>query len=394
MEKKTEAKKEPIFLTFTKSKAVKIARTIRPVTFLIILAITVIFVILSFINLWFIIGIAICAVPLMLSATKTLQQAYFDIQVKKYEDSIEESCYVETVDGAPGTGKSSSSSHRAVLLAKVQWAKLCEEYALLEPFLDEIHTWPDKEREDAEEIIEDYEFYSNEETVPCLWSNTPIYVDGVPTNTLTAAHLLQKKKLPYRSVILGDEIQSMLPNWVHKAKCMALIEMFKYPRHLGEFRFILLDQDSDRDVIYIKSSNAKNTYMLGQEWVLEPRFLKWLYRFLLDHTKKMTKKKSNFFWKLKQVYSAMGYRKYYFTYTSTKKMKVQQDVQTFYLPSSLNCEYDERAFKNIYRCKDQPLEHSAWTSLRLSQEELKKVFAPELQYLDEYTKKEKKEKSK
>ena len=103
----------------------------------------------------------------------------------------------------------------------------------------------------------------------------------------------------------------------------------------------------------------------------------WIYDKLLSKVTVMTKKKVNFFICLDKIIHSMGYRKYYYTETFGGFVPVP-GIQTFILKPNLVVDYDERAYKNAYRCKNQQLEQASWEHLRLSDAELKLIFTEEL----------------
>ena len=108
----------------------------------------------------------------------------------------------------------------------------------------------------------------------------------------------------------------------------------------------------------------------------------------LKLTRHITKFKSSYFKALEQIINSIGYRKY--TYISAlKNVVVENKVKSFILRPNLNIKYDSRSYKNVYRCKDAPLEKSSWTGLRLSNEEIKEVFKDDLRG-DNYSKKTRK----
>ena len=54
-------------------------------------------------------------------------------------------------------------------------------------------------------------------------------------------------------------------------------------------------------------------------------------------------------------------------------------TKTFILPTFLNCDYNSRAFKHIYRCENEPLVTLGWNSERLSSDEITEIFTKELE---------------
>ena len=370
--------KTPIFARFKRSATEKIALAIRPCCFGITFTISAL--LLAFHNfssvLWWI--FAVITAPLLLfTSYRTIMQIYYETQVKNHESDVKDGVAVEIRDGPPGSGKTSSLVNDYKVLADKRYNTICNKYALLEPFLDDIPFWPIKEREDAEEIIEAYNFYKNSNSYPCLWTSVPSFVDDVPTNMLTADHLMQRKRLPYGSVVIMDETSLILPQELYHDKPYEILEMCKFPRHFGDFIYGSTEQDEDSNLIYLRRVAGCTKHMIKQEWIQKPKILMWIYDKLLSKVKVMTKKKVNFFICLDKIIHSMGYRKYYYTETFGGFVPVP-GIQTFILKPNLVVDYDERAYKNAYRCKNQQLEQASWEHLRLSDAELKLIFTEEL----------------
>ena len=249
---------------------------------------------------------------------------------------------------------------------------------LIKPFFKDIPHWPQKQREDAEEIIETYKYYEKSGTYPCLWTSFAVFVDGVPANQFTVDHILQRKRIPYGAVIAVDEFNLFIPQNIYRDTPYEIMEIAKFCRQWG-FSFKIADQSTDGTVIYFRRVSGRNRYMLEQEWVLQPRLLQWLLKKIIKSREELSPRQVNFCKILQKIIKASGYRKYYYIDTGTVKYKDEHaKVQTFILRSNLNVQYDDRAFKNGYRCKDKPLEISAWKNLRMSVEEIAKIFPDEL----------------
>jgi len=370
---------KPIFTKFKSTTADKIALAIRPVCFginFILAALLLAFN--NFSSFWWWLG-AVAITPLLLIfSLKTIKQCIYELKVKLHCANIPDFISVETRDGTPGAGKTSSLLHDFKVLADISWQKICNKYRLLEPYLLEISHWPRKEREDAEEIIEAYNFYTNSETYPCLWTSVPCFIDGIPANQLTADHLMQRKRLPYGSVMVLDETSLILPQELFRDKPTEILEMCKFPRHFGDFKIGSTEQDEDSNLIYLRRVSGRTLHMLKQEWIEKPKFLQWLYNKQLSKVQVMTKKKTSYFMCFDKIIKAMGYRKYYYT-ESYGALMPANSINTFYLKPNLNIEYDSRAYKNAYRCKDEELVESTWQYLRLSNEDISKIFTKELQ---------------
>ena len=320
----------------------------------------------------------------------------YKIRVQAHIDSIRTDKAVITRYGVPGAGKTSSLLFDMKICADIMWEKIKEAYKLFKPYLEDIPWWPTKQREDAMEIIEAYNFYQNSGTYPCLWTSVPAFVDGVPCNRLTADHLMQRKRLPYGSVQVLDEISLILPQELFRDKPYEIVEMAKFPRHFGDFIMGTTEQGKDSVLVYMRRVTAENKCMVKQEWCMQPKVMQWIYQKLLDHTdaEDMTEFKAGFFRTFKKLINHVGYRKYYYFDSGNENQAEKTGTKTFILPPYLNIDYDSRAFKNAYRCKDEPLVNSSWEHLRLSKNEIDQIFTDELKQraMTKEQKKEKKEK--
>lgn len=373
--------RKPHYIKFKSETADKIAMAIRPICFgIFFILATFLIVFNNFSNIWWWLGAGIVVPFLFTFSYYTITQLTNETKIKIRNANIPDNIAAEVREGVPGAGKTSSLLHDLKILSDIMWRKICNKYALLEPFLDDIPYWPHKEREDAEEIIEAYNFYMNGDGYPCLWTSVPCFVDGLPAYRVTADHLLQKKRFPYGSVVMLDETSLILPAELYRSKPYAIVELFKFLRHFGDFKVGSTEQDEDSNVIYLRRVAGASKKMIGQEWIQRPRFLEWIYNWQISHVKKMTQKKVNYFMVFDKIIHSMGYRKYYY-YENAMTLDTVPGLKSFVLKPNLNMTYDDRAYKNAYQCKDEPLIHSSWEHLRLTSKEIKEIFTQELREL-------------
>ena len=374
-----EYKRTPLYATFKKSWFQTLGKYFRLIL-VIIPTIILVKLILTFNNSlsWWI-AAAICSPGIAVSIFNFIADTVYKVRVKIHIASIETNKYVILRHGRPGGGKTSSLLYEQKILADLMWEDIKREYKLLEPYLKDIPYWNIKQKEDALEIIESYEFYKTSNTYPCLWTSVPAFVDGVPTNRLTANHLMQRDRLPYGAVKMLDEVSLILPQELFRNKPIEISELCKFPRHFGDFHIGTTEQGKDNMFKDLRNSASENRCMVNQTWVLKPRTLIWFYNKILDKKKKLSKLNVVFLRGLKQLINSIGYRRYKYFDTGTEDRVVISKEKTFILPSFLNISYDSRAFKNVYRCKDKPLIKSSWEHLRLSKQEINDIFTKELQ---------------
>lgn len=311
-----------------------------------------------------------------------VKNLYYIAKNKSFKNNqINDSVRSTAVSGVPGAGKTTSTFYRAVVLAKKLWLKLRIKYW----FVCTVPTalLPGELRQHRNEIIEAYKFYINSPFVPCLWSMTSIQVGKKFAHTLTKDQLLQKKIMVYGSVYVVDEIGSIFPNFTGKQKKILepLSDLCRYIRHYIDSYFFFTEQEFSKAFIDIRRCTGSVQYLTRtQKWVLKPVFLKFLFDFLFSDIYFQFYKQSILKPKTKSIYSCekkiyssskhfgwffrwfdryiseVGFRKYEYKELGNQEVdcaNVDSKSNIFYLESRLNFKYNDRCFKNKYRCKGQ-----------------------------------------
>ena len=311
------------------------------------------------------------------------------------------------LEGIPGAGKSSSINSFGYLLARKQWRQLTHDYwqVMHLPYEKLSNNLKNK----YAEIIESYRYYFKyiDTHIPCLHSIYPIF-DGLgrKSHDLSKEHLSQKKRLPYRSVWICDEISSMFPNDLLK-KEPGTVSNLKYQwrwiRHFTDSYAICADIRFGDAFLAIRSASGYVlTLTKKQKWVLKPRLLCsikafwdtcidfnfWFYLMTKPGSRSNYKYERNLFvsskhqswlycWLVKLI-NCIGYRKYSYIRSGTKvnylsESDVDSTSGTYYLKSCLDISYNDRVFKNLYKPInddfDEPSFNNDWF---LSTDELKK----------------------
>ncbi|MCL2061150.1 MAG: zonular occludens toxin domain-containing protein [Firmicutes bacterium] len=305
-----------------------------------------------------------------------LQYIRIKISQIKHERNINLDNVVVVKIGSPGCGKSSSGLYEAVVMARKMWSDLRWRYFKFVKKKDKPLDW--------NEIEFSYNFFKNSNAVPCLLSNIPIMVDGKYTTFVSKEHCEQRARLPAHCVLFLDEVGAMLSVDTAKQRmgdenedmqnAVNVSDFFRLCRHFGNWRIICTEQDSENIYIDVRRVVSKNEYMIQQKWVLKPyAFLALLLplkalavRFV--HWGNDSTRKGRIFGKLQKVLTpsliflekickAIGFRKYlYLTENNTERASgMETGKRTFYLPSLLNFKYDERTFRNFYKCKDETI---------------------------------------
>lgn len=291
--------------------------------------------------------------------------------------------------GEQGCGKSSTINQLGHILSKKHWKELQREYWLImnEPY----ETLPEEIKERYDEIINAYRYYIKhiDTHIPCLHSFYPLKDKyGRKSHPLSKEHLLQKKRLPYRSVWVCDEVSSMLPNEsigsVKNEKYLR--EIIRWIRHFTDSYGLFADIRFGDAFLAVRSGcGTVITLTKKQKWLLKPKFLcfikefyyslldfdLWLYTmfnrgscpfYTFERRLRLSSKRTGPFMKwLNTLINNTGYRKYTYKKQGCRDNGLndnggKQSGGNYYFKSCLDVKYNDRVFKNLYRAKDLPFE--------------------------------------
>lgn len=323
--------------------------------------------------------------------------------VKKHNHEIlSQRSRVDFRKGPPGSGKSTQTIYEAVILAKHCEEELTFKYWFYLGYPE--HKLSDFQKEEKREVIEAYEFYQKENTIPCLWTNVPVTDEqGRKSNKLTSKHLLQQEKLPYLSVLFNDEIGSEFEakRGGNNKDLKPLSLMGRFIRHFIDGFWRLTEQDEKKSFIDIRRVVERVVMCLSQTWVLKPIILDAIYNKIKAHYIRKTQKlniykinsrtynklqkkiyktsKINSTWlkKFKYYLSCVGYRKYLVEereYNESGDSILSSKLKTFYTPSCLNVTYNDRCFKALYKAKNKKLKASKFKSNVLTDEDIQEMY--------------------
>ena len=323
--------------------------------------------------------------------------------VKDYKAKIENSSVRARCNEAPpGAGKTSEAISASYILSQKAHKELT--YLYWYYLSKDDKKLPPSQLAQKKEVVQAYEYYEKENTIPCLWSNTTLKDEqGRKSNKLTIAHLLQIEKLPYKSVLVWDEISNDFPARVSKESLEPLADHAKFIRHYYDGYLIYTEQDSKNAFIDVRRNTGEVRYYIMQEWFLKPKFLFKVFEYfqlkntqelvkaskyqfgskpylmLVNKSKFKSKLFANLMARLKRYINYIGYRKYYYTLSGTQTSSVteasvkdvnQGCVKSFYLPSCLMVQYDERYFRNKYLAKDKEFTASKFNAMYLVEQDL------------------------
>lgn len=356
------------------------------------------------------IPLIILCVPLgfmnFVSITSLIRYSLILRLVKKHNNEIlNQRSRVDFRKGPPGCGKSTQTLYEARVLAQK-----CED-ELTYKYWNYLGTDDSKlsafKRQEKKEVIEAFEFYQREGTIPCLWSNVPCTDEFKrKANRLTSKHLLQEERLPYLSVAFNDEIGSEFEAQKGKTdKKFKNLSLFgRFIRHFIDGYWRLTEQDEKKSFIDIRRVVERVVMCLTQQWIMKPIFLDKIYSFFKNKrtnlTKKMTeykidsntynklkgkvfrtsKRTSGFMRKFKHYIDCVGFRKYTVEereYSESEDKILKSQLKVFYTPSCLNINYNDRCFHNLYKCKDKELKPSHFKEDFLTDEDIKEIYKEE-----------------
>lgn len=295
--------------------------------------------------------------------------------------------------GVPRQGKSSTSFYEAVLCAKKMWSELKIKYAEYKFKIKKGEKLEGQAYLDWLEVKLSYEYCVMHDAVPLLWSNTPIKVDNRFSNILTYDHVAGKKKLPFKCVMVIDEVTRFLDegkSMEHgQKKDWDVSNMFALEGHfLGSIIYIIAQDDNAfidmvRTCLYTEVMNKQSP-------ACKPGWLTSLVNFYKFIILEVNRKKPNSdfllfypFVFLHEFWKRIGFRKYnasrrssrtgnnklYSDINSNKKLIGKSRSRTFYLPAKLNCIYDDRTFRTLYPAYfNEKIEGDIWTALHLDVE--------------------------
>ena len=301
---------------------------------------------------------------------------------------------IVTKIGVPGQGKSSTSNYEAVLIAKKAWTLLKVKYADYYGRIKRgVKLTPDQEK-DWLEIKWSYEYCVNSPYIPLLFTIVPVKVGKRYSNKLTYAHLTGKKRLPTGAVCFCDEASRIIDAGKslqqNDKKDWDLSNFVALERHYGNYILYFASQD---DNIYIDVCRCSlYTEIMNQQspsckpfWLTALRgFFYWLIAELNRKKVRTCSFLMALYHFFDKYWKRVGFRKYIVSRranragTNTYYNQVKDGKTTIgnsrnyavYLPAKLNCDYDDRAFKELNEAEFfDYVKAEGWDYLRLKPED-------------------------
>ena len=291
-----------------------------------------------------------------------------------------------TFVGAPGVGKTFSASNFAVAIACQQWARLQSDY-LLQSCL--INRWIAEGNIDKivafRALEESYLFFKERESfaIPCLVSSVPLQDKcGRFSYKLTPDVALQLKRVPEYCVLFNDESGMTQGANTSRGASSEILDFYRCIRHFGDFILINTEQGGDGNAKYIRKVTDYNIRLKRQETIMAPilaefRLEKRKARYFKRIAKgKYTEEKQRYIgeqlYYREEYLKTIGFRiiPYRFEMTEGNAMDFEQGKYIF--PRSGMANYESRAYRTMYKCRNQQLALPSWSSLLVDDQNVHK----------------------
>lgn len=287
-----------------------------------------------------------------------------------------------TLDGPPGSGKTFSGKELARVLAKESWEQLKSDYYTQRTMLAEWVRLGNTDKLEAFKALkESYLFYeAREETnIPCLVSSVPLreFGTGRMSYALTPEVFKQIKRLPEYTVIFNDESGLDQGADTSTTDDKDLLAFWRFCRHFFNGKFVNTNQDGDQNGIYVRRSTDYVGHIYGQEWLrrpvqLEKKFLRKQAQYYKQmQNGQLSDKQAEYIGRelyfLKRYIATIGFRRIDCSVTTTEGAQIKREKVI--LPAIGWLQYDERAFRNLYKCKAKPIELQGWENLAVGERE-------------------------
>lgn len=286
-----------------------------------------------------------------------------------------------TFIGAPGSGKTVFGGTVSISLAEQRWAKLQFDYFTERARWDYyLQTGNAEKLKRLQALEESYCFYKEREdtNIPCFVTSIGIQdLIGRYSYVLTSEVYAQLKRVPEYSVLFNDE--SGRDQGCDKSKKLSesVKDFYRLNRHFGDFILINTEQGGDGNAKDIRKCTDYNLRCYWQEWILAPKkaqmkFEKHKEKFYERREQgELTEEEEKYL--LQELYyeakyiATIGFRKIKVRKEGTPEQgSLQSEDDYKIIPSRTVYNYDERAYSELYECRDEPLELGQWTTLTLN----------------------------
>ncbi len=295
----------------------------------------------------------------------------------EYRNDIMSKGRTITNDGPPGAGKTFTGANMAYFLAQQRWQELISDYYTQKAMTAEWIKNGETDKLNAFRALEESYVYFAErerENIPCLVSSIPLreYGTGRMSYVLNNEMFFQIERVPEYTVIFNDESGKDSGADKSKTDKAELLEFWRFPRHFFDGMFVNTNQDGGQNGIFVRRSTDYNNHLYGQEWLQRPerllnkierkeqRYFKKLYR------GKLTEEKAEYIaqelYYQKKYAATIGFRAVSHQ-MATPQGVIIQDKEVYIFPAIGGVEYDDRCFRNLYRCKDEEIKLQGWEKM-------------------------------
>ena len=216
----------------------------------------------------------------------------------------------------------------------------------------------------------------------CLWSNIPIRVGNRMSCTATVRHLLQLDYLPKFTILIWDEIGNTLSKqgFSQTQITQFIEELFRYPRHYNEMRIIMTEQEGNNVLISTRKNIAFIDYFTEpQKSIMKPLLFK-IAKALIEYYVKAHNYNVQSHWLAGLYnYACTMYRNIGFRIFSVMRIGNQEQAGAGQVLTkerkrvafaTLNCEYDDRCYRQGYKAKGKAVNGVIWNKLNLSEQDI------------------------
>ncbi|MDE6356948.1 MAG: hypothetical protein K2L67_06890 [Clostridia bacterium] len=281
-----------------------------------------------------------------------------------------------TFDGTPGSGKTFTGKELAYILARKSWEQLKSDYYTQRTMVAQWVLAGDTVKLEAFKALEEsYQFYKKNEKdyIPCLVSSVPLreYGTGRMSYKLTDEMFLQIDRLPERTVIFNDESGLDQGADTSTTADKDRLAHWRFFRQFYNGMFVNTNQDGKQNGIYMRRSTDFVNHLFGQEWLKEPRALQRKFERKQEkfykklNSGQLSDKQADYFgqelYYLEKYIATIGFRR--ITCRTTTKEGAFVSDEKIILPAIGGVQYNDRAFRNLYKCKDKEIDLKGWESL-------------------------------
>ncbi len=282
-----------------------------------------------------------------------------------------------TNDGPPGAGKTFSGGNMAYYLARDQWAKLQNDYLLQRSMVAEWIKNGESDKIAAFKALEEsYKYYADPERInkyiPCLMSSVPLreYGTGRTSYNLSPKVFKQIQRVPEYTVFFNDESGRLSGSDKSKTVDDDVADFWRLYRHFMDGMAVHTNQDGGQNMIQIRRSTDYVNHIFGQETILQPTRL----LIKLDRKKRRFNKKLGKMDAAKEEYLAqelyylekyiatIGFRRVLHQLSTAQGERIGEK-EYYIFPAIGGVQYDDRSYRNLYKCKDKKIELEGWESL-------------------------------